>query len=165
MCVKLLQSCLTLCDPTDCSPPGSSLTIGFSRQEYWSRLPCPPQGVFPTQGLNLRLLCLLHWQAGSLTTSAPGKPILHKVVHKVVYPPNSSHPLHPPLRPHVCSLHLQSLFLPCKQAPLYHFSIFHIYALIYDDFSCDKAPPLLLQLRMGRANTPRASAGTGVCCH
>ena len=26
------------------------------------------QGIFPTQGLNLGLLCLLHWQAGSNTT-------------------------------------------------------------------------------------------------
>ena len=25
MLIKLLQSCLTLCDPTDCSPPGSSV--------------------------------------------------------------------------------------------------------------------------------------------
>ena len=24
-CAKLLQSCLTLCDPMDCSPPGSSV--------------------------------------------------------------------------------------------------------------------------------------------
>ena len=26
--------------------------MGFSRQEYWSELPCPPPGIFPTQGLN-----------------------------------------------------------------------------------------------------------------
>ena len=25
---------------------------GFSRQEYWSGLPCPPSGIFPTQGSN-----------------------------------------------------------------------------------------------------------------
>ena len=25
MCAKLLQSCLTLCDPMDCYPPGSSV--------------------------------------------------------------------------------------------------------------------------------------------
>ena len=31
------------------------------------------QGIFPTQGLNLRLLCLLHWQAGSLPLALPGK--------------------------------------------------------------------------------------------
>ena len=39
--VKSLQSCLTLCDPTDGSPPGSSVT-GFSRQEHQSGLPFPP---------------------------------------------------------------------------------------------------------------------------
>ena len=37
---KLLQSCLTLCNPTDSRPPGSSIP-GFSRQEYWSGLPFP----------------------------------------------------------------------------------------------------------------------------
>ena len=38
---KLSQSCLTLCDPMDCSPC-TPLSIGFSKQEYWSGLPCPP---------------------------------------------------------------------------------------------------------------------------
>ena len=81
--------CPTLCDPTDCSLPGSSihgifqarvlewvaiafsishfscvqffvtrwtvvrqapLSMGFSRQEYWSGLPWPPPGDLPTQG-------------------------------------------------------------------------------------------------------------------
>ena len=37
---KSLQSCLTLCDPIDVSPSGS-LSLGFSRQEHWSRLPFP----------------------------------------------------------------------------------------------------------------------------
>ena len=32
---KSLQSCPTLCDPIDGSPPGPS-THGFARQEYWS---------------------------------------------------------------------------------------------------------------------------------
>ena len=32
------------------------------------------QGIFPSQGLNLCLLCLLHWQAGSLPLAPPGKP-------------------------------------------------------------------------------------------
>ena len=35
---KSLQSCLTLCDPVDGSPPGSP-SLGFSRQEYWSGVP------------------------------------------------------------------------------------------------------------------------------
>ena len=35
------------------------------------------QGIFPTQGLNPHLLCLLHWQAGYLPVVPPGKPLLH----------------------------------------------------------------------------------------
>ena len=35
-----LQSCPTLCDPIDGSPSGS-LSLGFSRQEYWSGVPLP----------------------------------------------------------------------------------------------------------------------------
>ena len=34
---KSLQSCPTLCDPTDTGP----LSLGFSRQEHWSELPFP----------------------------------------------------------------------------------------------------------------------------
>ena len=37
---KSLQSCPTLCDAIDGSPPGSP-SLGFSRQEYWSGLPFP----------------------------------------------------------------------------------------------------------------------------
>ena len=37
---KSLQSCLTLCDPIDGSPPGFP-SLGFSRQEHWSGLPFP----------------------------------------------------------------------------------------------------------------------------
>ena len=51
------------------------LSMGFSRQEYWSGLPCPPPGIFLTQGSNLCLQHLLHWQAGSLSLTPPGKPV------------------------------------------------------------------------------------------
>ena len=37
---KSLQSCPTLCNPIDGSPPGSP-SLGFSRQEHWSGLPFP----------------------------------------------------------------------------------------------------------------------------
>ena len=37
---KSPQSCPTLCDPIDSSPPGSP-SLGFSRQEHWSGLPFP----------------------------------------------------------------------------------------------------------------------------
>ena len=32
------------------------------------------QGIFPTQGSNLCLLCVLYWQADSLPLAPPGKP-------------------------------------------------------------------------------------------
>ena len=42
----------------------AALSVGFSRQEYWSGLPCPchdlPPEIFPTQGLNPCLLWRLH---------------------------------------------------------------------------------------------------------
>ena len=34
----------------------ASLSMGFSKQQYWSGLLCPPAGIFPTQGLNPCLL-------------------------------------------------------------------------------------------------------------
>ena len=42
------------------------LSMGFSRQEYWSGLPCPSKGIFPTQGLNQSFLHFVHQQEGSL---------------------------------------------------------------------------------------------------
>ena len=36
------------------------LSMEFSRQEYWSGLPCPPPGIFLIQGSNLHFLQLLH---------------------------------------------------------------------------------------------------------
>ena len=38
----------------------------------WVAMPSS-QGIFPTQGLNPHLLCLLHWQVGSLPLAPPGK--------------------------------------------------------------------------------------------
>ena len=40
-----LQSCLTLCDPIDGSPPGPP-SMGFSTQEYWSGVPLPSLGGY-----------------------------------------------------------------------------------------------------------------------
>ena len=49
------------------------LSMGFSRQEYGSGLHSL-QVIFPIQGWNLSLLCLLRWQAGSFPLAPPGKP-------------------------------------------------------------------------------------------
>ena len=55
----------------DCSLPGSSCPWGFSRQEYWSGLPCPPQGDLPNPQIEPRFPAL---QADSLLSEPPGKP-------------------------------------------------------------------------------------------
>ena len=59
------QSCPTLSWPPWTTPCQAPLSVGFSRQEYWSGLPLPSPG----QGLSP---CLLHWQADSLPLSHLG---------------------------------------------------------------------------------------------
>ena len=36
---------------SDSVQPMAPLSMGFSRQEYWSRLPCPSPGVLPDPGI------------------------------------------------------------------------------------------------------------------
>ena len=45
--VLVTQSCLTLCNPMDCSPPGSSV-LG---RMYWTGLPFPSPGDLPNPGM------------------------------------------------------------------------------------------------------------------
>ena len=141
VCVFVIQLCQTLCDPMECSLPGSSVHgipqvrilewvaipfsggsswpgvtpgspalqadsiiwapgkrhicvcccccaqtcpwtaarqappwVGFSKQEYWSGLPCPPPGNLPNPGIEPRSPTL---QADSLPSEPPGKPAIN----------------------------------------------------------------------------------------
>ena len=65
-CVRLVFSYVRFCETQWTIARQAPLSMGFSRQEYWSGLPSPPPGKFPDQGSNPSLLCLLHWQTGSL---------------------------------------------------------------------------------------------------
>ena len=69
---KSLESCPTLCNPMQpamllCpwNSPGKNTGVGCCTLF---------QGIFPTRGSNLHLLCLLLWQVGSLPLVATGKP-------------------------------------------------------------------------------------------
>ena len=63
------QSCLTLCNPMDYSPPASSVHgILQARILEWVALPFSRN--LPNPGLNLHLLL---WQVGSLPAAPPGK--------------------------------------------------------------------------------------------
>ena len=63
--VFIAQSCLTLCNPLDCSPPGFSVHE-FSRQEYWSGYPFPSPGGLPDPETEPASPA---WQADSLLLS------------------------------------------------------------------------------------------------
>ena len=64
---SVTQSCPTLCDPMDCSLPGS---MGFSRQGYWTGLPLPTPGNLPDPGIELKSLASPALADRFLTTSA-----------------------------------------------------------------------------------------------
>ena len=53
----ITQSCLTLCNPMDCSPPGSIVHRDSPGKNTGVGLPCPPPGDLPNQGSNPSLLC------------------------------------------------------------------------------------------------------------
>ena len=73
---KLLQSCPTLCNPMDCSLPGSSVH-GILQEEYWSGLPCPSPGDFPEPGIKPMFLTSPALAGGFFTTSATWEPLYH----------------------------------------------------------------------------------------
>ena len=62
-CCLVAKSCLTLCHPMDCSPPGS---MEFSKQEYWNGLPFPSPGGSSQSRDQICISCigrqfLYHW--------------------------------------------------------------------------------------------------------
>ena len=58
--------------PMDYSPPGSSARGGSLGKNTGVGCHALLQGIFPTQGSNPGLLCLLHWEEGSLPLAPPG---------------------------------------------------------------------------------------------
>ena len=72
--VLVTQSCLTLWDLMNYSPPGSSV-LEFSRQEYWSGLPFPSPGDLPDPGIEPRsptLLCQCYFANKGLSSQNYG---------------------------------------------------------------------------------------------
>ena len=67
---EVAQLCPTLCDPWTVVHQ-APLSMGFSRQEYWSGLPCPPLEELPDPGIKPGSPAL---QAESLSCEPPGTP-------------------------------------------------------------------------------------------
>ena len=62
-CVPLFMTLWTVA-------PQGPLCMGFSRQEYWNRLPCPPRGDFPNPGIEPASLLSPALAGRLFTTSA-----------------------------------------------------------------------------------------------
>ena len=69
MHAKSLQSCPTLANLWTTAHQGP-LSMGFSRQEYWSGLPFPFPGDLPDTEIKSESL---NWQVGLLPPAQPGK--------------------------------------------------------------------------------------------
>ena len=71
MCVCYSLSCVPLLETSWTVTCQDSLTMGFSRREYWSGLPFPSPGDLPNPGIKARSPTL---QADSLPSEPPGDP-------------------------------------------------------------------------------------------
>ena len=67
----IAQLCLILLDPMSVALQ-ALLPIGFSRQEYWSRLPFPPSGHLVNPGIEAGSPASPALAGGSFTAESPG---------------------------------------------------------------------------------------------
>ena len=65
-------------------PHQAPLSMGFSRQEYWSGLPFPSPGDLPDPGIEPRSPAL---QADALTSEPSGKPIYFTLYNRLQFHP------------------------------------------------------------------------------
>ena len=72
ICAKSLQSCLTLCDPIGCRPPGSSV-YGILQAIILEWVACPPPGDLPDPGIEPTSPVAPALQADFFTDEPPGK--------------------------------------------------------------------------------------------
>ena len=83
MCAYLLSHVLLFVIPGTVASQ-ATLFMGFSRQEYWSGLPCPPPGDLPNPEIEPRSTT---FQADSLPSEPPGK---SDSVDQILIPTRSS---------------------------------------------------------------------------
>ena len=70
LCVQSCFSCVQLSATLWTVVRQALLSMGFSRQEYWSRMPCPPPGDLPDPGIKPASLMSPTLAGGLFTTSA-----------------------------------------------------------------------------------------------
>ena len=65
-------------------PHQAPLSMGFSRQEYWSGLPFPPPGDLPNPGIEPESPTSPAVAGGLFTTAPPAKPIAYTPLPPIV---------------------------------------------------------------------------------
>ena len=78
LCVLICSVMFDSLQPHGPSPTRLLCPWWFSRQEYWSGLPCPPLGGIPNAGIKPRSLTL---QVDSLVSEPPGNPAPYMLGH------------------------------------------------------------------------------------
>ena len=94
--IKSFQSCPTLCSPMDCSSWGSSVHGDSPGKNTGVGCHALLQGIFPTQGSNPHLLCLLHTQVILYLCHHVGSPMpsivlkdscdIHAAIYQATFP-------------------------------------------------------------------------------
>ena len=74
VCAQVLSR-VQFCSPTDCSLL-ASLSMGFSRGEYWSGLPFPPSDDLPDSGIEPESTAAPAQAGGFFTTEPPARWLL-----------------------------------------------------------------------------------------
>ena len=85
MHAKLLQLCPTLCDTVDYTAHQVPLSLGFSRQEYWTRLPFPTPRDLPDPGIELTSLISPALAGGFFTTSATWESVPQQTIFPSIF--------------------------------------------------------------------------------
>ena len=119
---KLLYSCLTLCSSMDHSPQ-ASLSMGFSRQEYWSGLSCSPQGDLPHPGIETTFLRSPALAGRFFTLISPGKPHTMTTSRQI--------------QKRVTILCLHRYPLSIKNTNVYLLVYLSIYSILYSEYNAD----------------------------
>ena len=143
---SVAQSCLTLCNPMDSSKPGFPVyhQLPELTQTHVHSISNAIQPSHPLSSSSPSAFNLSQHQGLSQWVSSSHQ--VAKVLESWAWlsdcawaqmykcqscPLSSSHPLLPPLCPHVCSLGLHLFFCPANTFISYCFPRFHIYAFIY----------------------------------
>ena len=103
-------SCVWLCVTSRTVARQAPLSMGFSRQEYWSGLPCPPPGDLPNPGIEPKSPAL---QVGSLPLSHQGSPEYTEELYKKE--------LHDPDNHDGVITHLEPDILECEGLRKHHY--------------------------------------------